>query len=137
MANIAYIHIPFGIVAADPTTRQQGNSTVTTFKIYVQTTKKSQDPKHPYASDLYTVSVWGKDGENVMKNVKKSSKVSVHGAFKVGNPWKDRNGADHIDLLVDAAPMVIGGVQVLDGQRQAYANNNNNNQTEYSEESPF
>jgi single-stranded DNA-binding protein len=130
VANNARISL-FGTVLQEPTNKQVNNSTVFSMRVGVQTTKKQEGSQWP-ASDVYDVAVWGKPGEALISKIKAKTKVWVTGDFMVGEPWKDRQGKEHLSLRVNASHVVVtsGG---------NYTNNSNNNQQapEVEEEAPF
>ena len=65
MANDAHINF-VGTVLQDPTNRQVNGNTVLGLRVAVQTTKRQEGSQYP-ASDIYDVSVWGKQAESLME----------------------------------------------------------------------
>ena len=131
MANDAHISL-VGTVIQEPTNRQVNGSTVFSMKVSVQTTKKQENSQYN-ATDVYDVSVWGKNGESLINRVKAKTKVWVNGDFMIGDPWQDRNGNSHQSLRVTA-----NAVKILSGGNYNGNNNNNNNsQPAEEEEAPF
>lgn len=132
MANNAHITL-VGTVIQEPTNRQVNSSTVFSMRVAVKTTKKQENSKWP-ASDIYDISVWGKTGENLISRVKTKTKVFVCGDFMVGEPWKDREGKEHMALRVTASH-----VEILSNGNFSSNNNSNNNQQANTadEEAPF
>ncbi len=128
MANDAHINF-VGTVLQDPTNRQVNGNTVLSLRVAVQTTKRQEGSQYP-ASDIYDVSVWGKQAESLMERCKAKSKVYVNGDFMLGEPWTDRQNKEHQVLRVNNAQVkVLSG-----GSASAPANNNSN---EEDEEAPF
>ena len=121
MANDARISL-VGTVVQDPQNRQVNNYTVFSMRVSVATTKKQANSPYP-ATDLYDVAVWGKAGEALIDKIKAKTKVWVTGDFMAGEPWKDRNGEQHISLRVTA-----DHVKILSGGNFNNNNNNNNRQ---------
>ena len=133
MANDARISL-FGTVLQDPTNKQVNNSTVFSMRVGVQTTKKQEGSQWP-ASDVYDVAVWGKPGESLIGKIKAKTKVWVTGDFMVGEPWKDRQGKEHLSLRVTASHVKVTG----NGNYSSNNNSNNNTQAvpAEDEEAPF
>ena len=130
MANDAHISM-IGNVMGEPRNQQVNGTTVFNMRVAVSTTKKQENSQYP-ASDLYEVTVWGKAGETLIGRVKAKTQVWVTGDFMVGEPYKDRNGTEHMSLRVTA-----NRVKILSGGNNTYNNNNNNNTSEaVSEEEP-
>lgn len=67
----------YGRLGQDPTTKQIGNSQVTSFTLGVRTSTKGSDGN--YLTNWYDCSAWGKTGENVMNHLKKGSSAIVSG----------------------------------------------------------
>ena len=57
---------------------------------------------------FFDVSVWGKRGETLAKNLHKGDGVVVNGDYWI-NPWKDRNGVDRIAHKINASLVDFAG----------------------------
>ena len=101
MANGAKVSL-IGRLIKDPQQKNWQGTTVVSFTIAVNTTKKEGDK---YISDLYNISVWGKSGEFIFPRVEKGTMVSVHGDL-ILQTYNDKNGAEQKALAVRASDVI-------------------------------
>ena len=133
MANDAHVSM-VGTVIADPTNKQFNNTTVLSIKLAVTTTKKQENSQYP-ASDIYDVSMWGKQAEYYIDKIKMKTRLWVTGDMMMGEPWTDRQNVTHVTPRVN-----VNSIKVLSGG----GNYNNRNAAsteaapaETEEEAPF
>lgn len=103
MSNGAKVGLT-GRLTKDPVKKDYRGSTVVSFCVAVNTTKKEGDK---YIADFYNVSAWGSLGDFILPRVKKGSLVQVYGDLQL-QTYKDRNNADQKTLSVraiDAIPL--------------------------------
>ena len=101
MSNCAKISLT-GRLTKEPTKKDWQGTTVVSFTVAVNTTKKEGDK---YVSDFYNVSVWGKSGEFILPRVTKGSMVQVYGDL-VLQPYKDKNNVERQSLSVRASDVL-------------------------------
>jgi len=129
MANDAHISL-VGTVITEPTNKQVNSSTVFSMRVAVNTTKKQEGSQYP-ASDIYDVSVWGKQGEYLIDKVKIKARVWVTGDMMMGEPWTDRQNITHVTPRVTA-----NAVKVLSGGNYTRQNTQQEAPAETAEEAP-
>ena len=98
MSNGAKVGLT-GRLTKDPVQKDWQGTTVVSFTMAVNTTKKEGDK---YISDFYNVSVWGKLGEFILPRVWKGAMVQVYGDLQLQN-YKDSNGVERQSLSVRAS----------------------------------
>ena len=101
MSNGAKVSLT-GRLTKDPTQKNWQGTTVVSFSMAVNTTKKDGDK---YIADFYNVSVWGKSGEFILPRVKKGSLVQVYGDL-IMQPYTDKNGQERQSLSVRATDVL-------------------------------
>lgn len=71
-------------------TKQVGDSSVTTFSVYVPRLKKGGDfqNKDDYEMDYYSCEAWGRTSEQVQK-IPDKAEVTIHGRLKTDS-WNDK-----------------------------------------------
>lgn len=104
MANDARINL-VGNVINEPKTNQWNNSTVLSFSVGVRTTKKQENSQY-YESDIYNVSVWGKQGENLLTPLQKGTMVWVEGDLMMRS-YKNRNNETVVSPSVNASMVKV------------------------------
>lgn len=104
MANEARVSL-VGRLISEPKNSQYNNSTVLSFGVSVNTTKKQENSQY-YETDIYNVSVWGKSAENLMQVLQKGTFVWVSGDMMM-RTYKDRNGAEHTSPAVTASMVKV------------------------------
>ena len=93
-----------GNLTKDPTQTNYNGSTVISFPVAVNTTKKDGDK---YVSDFYNVSVWGKTAEYILPRLQKGTMVQVVGDLQLQS-YTDRNNVERQSLslrAVDVLPL--------------------------------
>ena len=139
MANDARVNI-VGNVINEPKTSQWNNTTILSFGVSVRTTKKQENSKY-YESDIYNVSVWGKQGEALLSSIQKGTMVWVEGD-QMMRSYKNRNGDTVTSPNVNASSVKIlakgkpGAYQQNDSENTAAANQMKE-QVDSEEEPPF
>ena len=99
MSNGAKV-VLLGRLTKDPVQKDWQGTTVVSFTVAVNTTKKDGDK---YVSDFYNVSVWGKAGEFILPRIWKGAMVQVLGDL-ILQPYKDKQtDADRWSLSVRAS----------------------------------
>lgn len=98
MSNGAKV-VLLGRLTKDPVQKDWEGTTVVSFTMAVNTTKKQGDK---YISDFYNVSVWGKVGEFILPRIWKGALVQVHGDL-ILQSYKDKNGTEKQSLNVRAS----------------------------------
>ena len=101
MSNCAKVSLT-GRLTKDPVQKDWQGTTVVSFTVAVNTTKKEGDK---YISDFYNVSIWGKSGEFILPRVAKGSMVQVYGDLTL-TPYKDSNDNDRYSLNVRATDVL-------------------------------
>ena len=91
-----------GNLTKDPTQTDWKGTTVVSFPVAVNTTKKDGDK---YISDFYNVSVWGKTAEYIWPRLQKGTQVQVIGALQL-QPYKDKTGAERQSLSLRATEVL-------------------------------
>lgn len=92
-----------GNIIREPQTNNWQGTTVVSFPVAVNTTKKDGDK---YISDFYNVSVWGKTAEYIQGRIQKGTMVQVAGDLTLQN-YKDKNtGADRQSLSLRATDVL-------------------------------
>ena len=97
MSNGAKVSLT-GRLTKDPVQKNWQGTTVVSFSMAVNTTKKEGDK---YLSDFYNVSVWGKSGEFILPRISKGSLVQVYGDLML-QTYKDSNNVEKQSLSVRA-----------------------------------
>lgn len=100
MANDARTNL-VGTLISEPKTTQWNNSTVLSFSVSVRTTKKQEGSQY-YETDIYNVSVWGKQGENLLSTLQKGTQVWVEGD-QMMRSYKNRNGETVTSPTINAS----------------------------------
>jgi single-strand DNA-binding protein len=89
MQNLAILS---GNIGQDPETRHtQGGTSVTSFTLATSRNWKDEAGERKQQTEWHRITVFGKNGENVAKYCKKSSKVSVQGRIHYSE-YTDRDG---------------------------------------------
>lgn len=101
MSNGAKVSLT-GRLTKDPTSKDWQGTTVVSFSMAVNTTKKEGDK---YIADFYNISVWGKSGEFILPRISKGSLVQVYGDLILQN-YKDKNGVERQSLSVRASDVL-------------------------------
>ena len=101
MSNCAKISLT-GRLTKEPTQKNWQGTTVVSFTVAVNTTKKEGDK---YVSDFYNVSVWGKSGEFILPRITKGTMVQVYGDL-VLQPYTDKNNVVQKSLSVRATDVL-------------------------------
>ena len=101
MSNGAKVSLT-GRLTKDPQQKNWQGTTVVSFTVAVNTTKKEGDK---YVADFYNVSVWGKSGEFILPRIAKGSMVQVYGDLITQN-YKDKNNVDRQSLSVRATDVL-------------------------------
>lgn len=91
-----------GRLTKEPTQTNWKGTTVVSFSMAVNTTKKEGDK---YVSDFYNVSIWGKSGEFIISRINKGSLVQVYGDL-ILQKYKDKNGVERQSLNVRAVDVI-------------------------------
>ena len=109
MSNGAKVSLT-GRLTKDPTQKDWQGTTVVSFSMAVNTTKKEGDK---YISDFYNVSVWGKSAEFILPRITKGSLVQVYGDLILQN-YTDKNNVERQSLSVratDVLPLSSNGAK--------------------------
>ena len=101
MSNCAKVSLT-GRLTKDPTQKDWQGTTVVSFTVAVNTTKKEGDK---YVSDFYNVSIWGKSGEFILPRVSKGSMVQVYGDLTLST-YKDSNNVERQSMNVRATDVL-------------------------------
>ena len=101
MADNAKISLT-GRLVREPKQSTYNNSTVVSFTVAVNTSKKENDN---YISDFYNVSIWGKPAEFIATRIQKGSLVHVYGTLQLGD-YEDKSGNKHPSLNVRATDVL-------------------------------
>jgi len=101
MSNGAKVSLT-GRLTKDPQQKNWQGTTVVSFTVAVNTTKKEDDK---YIADFYNVSIWGKSGEFIFPRVAKGSLVQVYGDL-ILQPYKDKNNVEQKSLSVRATDVL-------------------------------
>ena len=101
MSNCAKIALT-GRLTKEPTQKNWQDTSVVSFTVAVNTTKKEGDK---YISDFYNISVWGKSAEFILPRIKKGSMVQVYGDV-ILQPYVDKNGVERQSLSVRATDVL-------------------------------
>jgi len=101
MSNGAKVSLT-GRLTKEPTQKNWQGTTVVSFSVAVNTTKKDGDK---YVSDFYNVSVWGKSGEFILPRITKGSLVQVYGDL-ILQPYTDKNNVERQSLSVRATDVL-------------------------------
>lgn len=101
MANLAKVALT-GRITKEPTSKDWQGTTVVSFSVAVNTTKKDGDK---YLSDFYNVSVWGKSGEYILPKISKGSMVQVYGDLMLQS-YSGKDGTEKQSLSVRATEVV-------------------------------
>ena len=101
MSNCAKVSLT-GRLTKEPTKKDWQGTSVVSFTVAVNTTKKEGDK---YLSDFYNVSVWGKSGEFILPRISKGSMVQVYGDL-VLQEYTDKNNTKQKSLSVRAFDVV-------------------------------
>lgn len=125
MPNNAHVSL-YGNVIAEPRNSQYNNSSVLSFPVSVKTTMKKEGSQY-YETNVYQVSVWGKQADNLLNYLQKGSNVWVNGELMLRS-YKDRNGEEREQLTVTAQ-----SVQITSGARKA---DNRQSAADNGEENP-
>ena len=101
MSNCAKVSIT-GRLTKEPVQKNWQGTTVVSFTVAVNTTKKEGDK---YVSDFYNVSVWGKSGEFILPRITKGSLVQVYGDLTL-QEYTDKNNTQQKALAVRATDVL-------------------------------
>lgn len=136
MANDARTNL-IGTLIAEPKTTQWNNSTVLSFSVSVRTTKKQEGSQY-YDTDIYNVSVWGKQGENLLSTLQKGTQVWVEGD-QMMRSYKNRNGETVTSPSINASSVkVLSKGKSFNGQSSAASTTRQiQQQVDAEEEPPF
>ena len=134
MANDATVDIT-GNLTKDPEMRTYNGTSVVSFTVGVNTTKKSDDNK--YISDFYNVSVWGATGEYIMPRIEKGTMVQVIGDLTL-QKYTGKDGNEHESLSVRAIKVKpLARMKGAPTRGNFKTQNNSNNNESYGEDAPF
>ena len=92
-----------GRLTREPNQSTYNNSTVVSFSIAVNTTKKEGDN---YVPDYYQVSIWGKPAEFILPRIQKGTLVQVYGSMQQGEYNDKKTGEKRISLNVRATEII-------------------------------
>ena len=98
MSNGAKVGLT-GRISTEPKQSNYQGTTVVSFSMAVNTTKKEGDK---YLSDFYNVSVWGKTGEFILPRIEKGTMVQVYGDL-IQQSYKSKDGTDRVSMSVRAS----------------------------------
>ena len=101
MSNGAKVSLT-GRITKEPTQKNWQGTTVVSFSVAVNTSKKDGDN---YVSDFYNVSVWGKSGEFILPRISKGSMVQVYGDL-ILQTYTDKNNKEQKSLSVRATDVI-------------------------------
>lgn len=101
MSNGAKVSLT-GRLTKEPTQKNWQGTTVVSFSMAVNTTKKEGEK---YVADFYNISVWGKTGEFILPRITKGSLVQVYGDLILQN-YKDSTGKEKQSLSVRATDVI-------------------------------
>lgn len=101
MSNGAKVSLT-GRLTKEPAQKNWQGTTVVSFTMAVNTTKKEGDK---YLSDFYNVSVWGKTGEFILPRITKGTMVQVYGDL-ILQPYTDKNNVERQSLSVRASDVI-------------------------------
>ena len=110
MANNAYVTIVGNVKGEPKSGTASSGQAMLMFNMSVLTSKKLENPtnpKYPYASDLYGVTVFGRQAEALTGRIKQQTKLLVSGDMNMGKPWQDREGVTHISPQVNGTNVMI------------------------------
>lgn len=141
MANDARTNL-VGNIINEPKTNTWNNSTILSFTVSVRTTKKQEGSQY-YETDLYDITVWGKQGENLLNSIQKGTMVWVEGD-QMMKSYKNRNGETVIRPSISASMVKV----LAKGKNSNYQSNRQPadvaataaqiaNQVDSEEEPPF
>lgn len=102
MADNAKIALT-GRLTREPNQNTVNNTTVVSFSIAVNTTKKENDN---YVADFYNVSIWGKPAEFILPRIRKGSLVQVYGSLQLGEFQDKKTGEKRFSLNVRATEIL-------------------------------
>ena len=102
MSNGAKVSLT-GRLIKEPTQKSWEGTTVVSFCMAVNTTKKDGDK---YVSDLYNISVWGKSGEFILPRITKGSMVQVYGDLILQSYTDQKTGTEKQSLSVRATDVI-------------------------------
>ena len=102
MSNGAKISLT-GRLTQEPQQKNWQGTTVVSFPMAVNTTKKDGDK---YISDFYNISVWGKSGEFILPRIQKGSMVQVYGDLILQTYTDKKTGAERQSLSVRATDVL-------------------------------
>ena len=92
-----------GNLIKDPAQNNYNGSTVVSFTVAVNTTKKDGDK---YISDFYNVSVWNKPGEYILPRLQKGTLVQVTGDLTLQSYTDKATGATRQSLSLRATDVL-------------------------------
>lgn len=92
-----------GRLTREPNQSTYNNSTVVSFSLAVNTTKKDGDN---YVPDYYNVSIWGKPAEFILPRITKGSLVQVYGSLQQGEYSDKKTGEKRTSLNVRATEIL-------------------------------
>lgn len=92
-----------GRLTKDATQKTVGQYKLTTFDI-ANNTGFGDKKKTNY----FTVNMWGAQGDNVFKYLKKGQRVIVSGELNVNN-WQGNDGSQHTQLQIESKQFVLNG----------------------------
>jgi single-strand DNA-binding protein len=107
-----------GRLTREPTQNTYNNSTVVSFSIAVNTTKKEGEN---YIPDYYNVSIWGKPAEFILPRIQKGTLVQVYGSLQQGEYNDKKTGEKRLSLNVRATEILP-----LTGAKSSDQKKNNN-----------
>ena len=103
MADNAKVSLT-GRLTREPSQNTYNNSTVVSFSMAVNTTKKNE--KDEYVADFYNVSIWGKPAEFILPRIQKGSLVHVYGSLQLGEFSDRKTGEKRPSLNVRATDVI-------------------------------
>jgi len=101
MANCAKVGL-LGRITTEPAKKDWQGTTVVSFSMAVNTTKKEGDN---YISDFYNISVWGKSAEFILPRISKGSMVQVYGDL-ILQKYTAKDGTEKQSLSVRATEVI-------------------------------
>lgn len=104
-----------GRLTVDPDTKNAGNSTVTTFGVAANSTRKETDGS--YIPVYYRVSVWGKPGEQCARYLHKGDRCAVCGDLSA-RQYTKKTGEAGFEMQIDNASVEFLNAQPTTKRKQ-------------------
>lgn len=96
-----------GNLTKDPVHNMVGDSLVCSFSVAVNTSKRKPD-KTGFETNFYSVSVWGKQAENILPRLQKGTKVFVSGDLALTS-YTSKAGKEGQSLSLSATDVMVVG----------------------------